>query len=137
MVLKFITVGFKPWMRFIIQIGIYILFISSGQFKTSFGYLHAFVCICNFSFYWNLYNAHERIGILLPKLFWHVVRKNCSSDREKHLNFKSFSQSLEHFFLTLCQNNFGNKIPINERKKNCLFDKNHNFICILTLILRK
>ena len=21
-------------------------------------------------------------GILLPKLFWHTVRKNCSSDRE-------------------------------------------------------
>ena len=25
--------------------------------------------------------------------------------------FKSFSQSLEQFFLTVCQNNFGNKIP--------------------------
>ena len=27
-------------------------------------------------------------------------------------NFKSFSQSLKQFFLTVCQNNFGNKIPI-------------------------
>ena len=27
-------------------------------------------------------------------------------------NFKSFSRSLEQFFLTLGQNNFGNKIPI-------------------------
>ena len=26
-------------------------------------------------------------------------------------NFKSFSQSLEQFFLTVGQNNFGNKIP--------------------------
>ena len=26
-------------------------------------------------------------------------------------NFKSFSRSLEHFFLTVGQNNFGNKIP--------------------------
>ena len=26
-------------------------------------------------------------------------------------NFKSFSSSLEHFFLTVGQNNFGNKIP--------------------------
>ena len=26
-------------------------------------------------------------------------------------NFKCFSQSLELFFLTVCQNNFGNKIP--------------------------
>ena len=71
-------------------------------------------------------------GILLPKLFWPTVRKNCSSDREKllkfeaesrefskflknsrpsALNFKSFSRSLEQFFLTVGQNNFGNKIP--------------------------
>ena len=27
-------------------------------------------------------------------------------------NFKSFSRSLEHFFLTVGQNNFGNRIPI-------------------------
>ena len=28
-------------------------------------------------------------GILLPKLFWPTVRKNCSSDREKLLKFKT------------------------------------------------
>ena len=28
-------------------------------------------------------------GILLPKLFWPTVRKNCSSDREKLLKFKA------------------------------------------------
>ena len=28
-------------------------------------------------------------GILLPKLFWTTVRKNCSSDREKLLKFKA------------------------------------------------
>ena len=28
------------------------------------------------------------------------------------MNFKSFSQSLEHFFLTVGQNKFGNKMPI-------------------------
>ena len=33
---------------------------------------------------------------------------NCSSDLK---NFKSFSRSLEQFFLTVGQNNFGNKIP--------------------------
>ena len=27
-------------------------------------------------------------------------------------NFKTFSQSLEQFFLTVGQNNFGNKIPL-------------------------
>ena len=33
------------------------------------------------------------------------------NSRLSALNFKSFSRSLEHFFLTVGQNNFGNKIP--------------------------
>ena len=35
-----------------------------------------------------------RIGnsILLPKLFWPTVRKNCSSDREKLLKFEAEGQ---------------------------------------------
>ena len=37
-------------------------------------------------------------GILLPKLFWFTVRKNCSSDREKLLKFKSKGQ--EQFLAT-------------------------------------
>ena len=43
---------------------------------------------------------------------------NCASDLKKipnsgplALNFKSFTQSLEQFFLPEGQNNFGNKIP--------------------------
>jgi hypothetical protein len=43
---------------------------------------------------------------------------NCSSDlkvfansQPSALNFKSFSRSLEQFFLTVGQNIFGNKIP--------------------------
>ena len=43
-------------------------------------------------------------GILLPKLFWPTVRKNCSSYREKHLKFEAESRefakilgSLEQF----------------------------------------
>ena len=28
-------------------------------------------------------------GILLPKLFWPTVRKNCSRDREKSLKFEA------------------------------------------------
>ena len=46
------------------------------------------------------------------------MRKNCSSDREKLLKFQAegreFSKilrSLEQFFLTVGQNNFGNKMP--------------------------
>ena len=63
-----------------------------------------------------------------PKLLWpFTVWINCSSDlknfansRPIALNFKSFSQSLDHFFLTVGQDNFGNKIPFLfiVRKKN-------------------
>ena len=50
------------------------------------------------------YNIMVGFGILLPKLFWPTVRKNCSSDREKLLKFEAegleFSnilRSLEQF----------------------------------------
>ena len=54
------------------------------------------------------------------KLFWpFTVRINCSSDRKTFENswtsaskFKNFPRSLEQFFLTVSQNNFGNKIPL-------------------------
>ena len=57
-------------------------------------------------FLWN--------GILLPKLLWPTVRKNCSSDREKLLEFEAegrefsnFLRSLEQFIQTVKgQNNF-------------------------------
>ena len=53
-------------------------------------------------------------GILLPKLFWPTVRKNCSSDRGKLLKFKAegpkFSKILrllEQFIQTVKgKNNF-------------------------------
>ena len=53
------------------------------------------------------------------KLSWpFTVWINCSSNikifansQPSASNFKSFSRSLEHFFLTVGQNNFGNKIP--------------------------
>ena len=34
----------------------------------------------------------DRNGILLPKLFWPTVKKNCSSDWEKYLKFKAEGQ---------------------------------------------
>ena len=34
-------------------------------------------------------NNLTRNGILLPKLFWATVRKNCSSDREKVSKFEA------------------------------------------------
>ena len=53
-------------------------------------------------------------GILLPKLFWPTVRKNCASDREKLLKFEAegrefakFLRSLGQFIHTVKgQNNF-------------------------------
>ena len=51
---------------------------------------------------------NDSIGILLPKLFWPTVRKNCSSDREKLLKFESKGRefakvlrSLEQFIQTV------------------------------------
>ena len=46
--------------------------------------------------------------------------KNFENSRSSASNFKTFSRSLEQFFLTVGQNNFGNKIPfppINDDKK--------------------
>ena len=52
-------------------------------------------------------NRKYRNGILLPKLFWPTVRKNCSSDREKLLKFEAegrefakLLRSLEQFIQT-------------------------------------
>ena len=42
-------------------------------------------------------------GILLPKLFWPTVRKNCSSDREKLLKFEDEGQEFAKFLRWLEQ----------------------------------
>ena len=61
------------------------------------------------------HSNHQKLnGILLLKLFWPTVRKNCSSDREKLLKFEAegrefakFLRSLEQFIQTVKgQNNF-------------------------------
>ena len=53
-------------------------------------------------------SCESRNGILLQKLFWPTVRKNCSSDREKLLKFEAegwefskFLRSLEQFIQTV------------------------------------
>ena len=59
-------------------------------------------------------NLQEQVkkSIILPNFFWpFTVWINCSRFL-KMFFFKSFSRSLEHFFLTVGQKNFGNKIPI-------------------------
>ena len=59
-------------------------------------------------YFWNIeHSNYEKYGILLPKLFWPTVRKNCSSDREKLWKFEAegrefanFLRSLEQFIQT-------------------------------------
>ena len=63
--------------------------------------------------FFSLY-TYQGIGILLPKLFWPTVRKNCSTDREKPLKFEAEGRDfakilrwLEQFIQTVKgQNNF-------------------------------
>ena len=65
------------------------------------------------AFTWSLYRwvffkisklmNENRHGILLPKLFWLTVRKNCSSDREKLLKFKADGQEFAKFLRSLEQ----------------------------------
>ena len=69
----------------------------------------------------DMRNPQEQVekAFCYQKLFWpFTVWINCSRDLKNFAkaqpsasNFKSFSRSLEHFFLTVGQNNFGNKIP--------------------------
>ena len=66
-------------------------------------------------------NLQEQVkkAFCYQKMVWPFsVRINCSSDlknfancRPSASNFNFFSQSLEHIFLTVGQNNFSNKIP--------------------------
>ena len=68
----------------------------------------------------DLVNLKERVkkAFCYQKLFWSfTVWINCSSDlkmfansRSSAWNFKGYSRSLEHFFLTVGQNNSGNKL---------------------------
>ena len=45
----------------------------------------------------------DRNGILLPKLFWPTVRKNCSSYQEKRLKFKADGREFAKFLRSLGQ----------------------------------
>ena len=69
----------------------------------------------------DLRNLQEQVkkAFCYQQLFWpFTVRRNCSSglkifanSQPSASNFKKNSRSLEQFFLTVGQNNFGNKIP--------------------------
>ena len=65
----------------------------------------------------DMRNRQERIKKTLcyQKLFWpftmRINLKNVANSRPSASNFKSFSRSLEYFFLAVGQNTFGSKIP--------------------------
>ena len=48
-------------------------------------------------------NKTVRNGILLPKLSWPIVRKNCSTDREKNLKFEAEHREFAKKFRSLEQ----------------------------------
>ena len=56
-----------------------------------------------FRFKMELPRKSYNFGILLPKLFWPTVRKNCSSDREKVLKFEAEGQEFAKILRSLKQ----------------------------------
>ena len=119
-----------------LYVGMFVLLRSNWKIKThvkifvrnthKFGHLWAHwrrVHLWNCFQLWSLVHLppqRENIlyevvfGILLPKLFWPIVRKNCSRDGEKLLKFEvegrefaKILRSLEQFIQTVKgQNNF-------------------------------
>ena len=98
--------------------------LSVHQLKTQINYFSSFSCrflnpniffsnlnyIC--SNLLDIRNLQKQVKKLFSyqKLFWpFIVWINFSRDLK---NFRHFSQSQEQFFLTVGQNNFGNKIPM-------------------------
>ena len=85
-------------------------------------------------------NLSEQVkkAFCYQKLFWPFTGwTNCSSNLKifadswpSASNFKSFSQSLEHFFLIVSQNNFGNKIPFTPKMLICLHCYFNHFVII-------
>ena len=74
---------------------------------------------CSYLSYLRNLQEQAKKAFCYQKLFWpFTVWISCPSDlktfatsRPLTSNFKSFSQSLEQFFVIVGQNNFGNKMP--------------------------
>ena len=101
----------KPWLKYLY----FLTFPACFSIPIIFSNLNY-----NCSNSLDMRNLQEQVkkAFCFQKLFWpFTVWINCSSDLKSFANswpsnFKSFSWSLEQFFLTVCQNNFGNKIPL-------------------------
>ena len=64
--------------------------------------------------------SKSQIGILLPKLFWPTVRKNCSSDREFFLILlEQFVQTLKGLNKLLGFRNMQEKLEKHSVTRNC------------------
>ena len=70
-------------------------------------------------------NIQEQVkkAFCCQKWFWpFTVWTNCSSD------LKSFTRSLEQFFLTVGQNNFDNELPIFHFKNHTFFNVKYSYL---------
>ena len=76
-------------------------FINPLSLKSTCGIVEGYVFQClhisNHDFFGLIF------GIFLPKLFWPTVRKNCSSDREKVLEFGDEGREFAKFLILLEQ----------------------------------
>ena len=89
----------------------------------------------------DLRNLQEQVkkAFCYQKLFWPFTvwinwpndLKNFAYSRPSASNFKSFSRTLEQFFLTVGQNNFGNKIPFFFVSKKFSQGKNTNEVLVI------
>ena len=103
--IRYFLTWYKPfpssWFYYVKKNKRVVIFYSNQKFRTQF-----------LMFFWH--KNPEGNCILLPKLFWPTVRKNCSSDRDFFLKFEAegrefakILRSLEQFIQTVKgQNNF-------------------------------
>ena len=73
--------------------------------------------------------------LLRAKIVLVIDLKHFANSQPSASNFKFFSESLDHFFLTVQQNNFGNKIPFLSSLKNNLELMQLTFSLLTALVL--
>ena len=74
------------------MVGLLYVIAQRGQIISELAFFFLLVCIHE-KYLFSFVN-----GILLPKLFWPTVRKNCSSDRRKLLKFEAEGREFPNFW---------------------------------------
>ena len=83
------------------------ILVSTLQFLANNAILTSQTQVINIRLFLYFFRKQQmRNGILLPKLFWPTVRKNCSSDREKLLKFEAEHGQNQTFFDPLPPHHF-------------------------------